>query len=94
MNTTEQRKHAAATVARKEAGNDDYAELLAVEDKLNALIDSAKRAADRINDVEAADQLRVFAGVLRDTKADELPPAFQMLANTLADADAYSVAAE
>lgn len=76
---TDTLKHAAVAHARRAAGDDDYAELLAIEDQLNNLIDYAKRAADRLNDSEAADQLRVFAGVLRDTKADELTPAFQMI---------------
>ena len=87
---TEQRKQAASIVARRTAADDDYAELEAVDSKLLDLIDYAKRAADRLNDTEAADQLRVFAGVLRDTKADELTPAFQMLANTVADANRYA----
>jgi len=91
---TDLKKHAAATVARRKVSDDDYAELLAVDSKLLDLIEYAKRAADRINDVEAADQLRVFAGVLRDTKTDELTPAFQMLADTIADADRYAMAAE
>lgn len=84
------REAANNAVIRRNKSDDDYAELLAVDSKLLDLIDYAKRAADRLNDTEAADQLRVFAGVLRDAKADELTPAFQMLADTVADADRYS----
>lgn len=91
INTTQIRRAAAVNrAARLTASDSDYAELLAIDSKLLDLIDYAKRAADRIDNAESADQLRVFAGVLRDAKADELTPAFQMLANAVADAQRYA----
>ena len=80
------RQHAETLVARRRAGDDDYAELLAVEDRLNDLLDAAERAAGRLNNSQAADQLREFVAVVRDAKSDELTPAFQMLADDSTEA--------
>lgn len=80
---TEQRRHAAATVARRNAADNDYAELLAVDTKVLDLLDYIDRSAKRLNNTEAADQLRQFGSYLRDLKHDELDSAFAPIANDL-----------
>lgn len=55
---------------RNQCCDQDYDELAAIEDKLNALADYVERVCGRINDVRCAESLREYHDTILRRKAD------------------------